>query len=282
MFSAGGGTSQGTEVGTFHFNFHGNYSDSLADMNAVGFTSDPGWWNGGFYTGYDQNWGDGPLRALGIDLEGWADRRLADTLWTVGGGPGTDITFRNNWFVNLDLFLEREYFFEDDTVRWAKSIYSGFRSDVTRKVFGGSWFRLQDRYVYQNFEPQYFGHVVSILPNLSWRITRSTLFSTYGAVVFTFDDEWQADTADPVLWAFGSSIRYNLTPKVAFRLNAQQNTQAERYNQQFLASWEFAPLSYIYLASSLNLIGDPETTDPFDVNASEFTVYGKIVYLFRI
>ncbi|MBN2380328.1 carbohydrate binding family 9 domain-containing protein [candidate division WOR-3 bacterium] len=282
MFSLGGGASQGTDVGTFHFWADGNYSDSLADMNAVGYTSDPGWWEGWFYTGYDKNWGEGSLRALGIDLEGWADRRVEDTLWTVGGGPGIDITFRNNWSTSLDVYLERQYFFEDSALRWAKSVYTGFGSDPSPKVFGGLWFRLQDRYVYQNQEPQFYGHVISILPNLSWRITRNTLLYTYGAVVFTFDERWQADTANPLLWAAGSTIRYNLTPKVAFRISAQQNTQAERYSQQFLASWEFAPLSYIYLASSLNLIGDPETIDPFDVNASEFTIYGKVVYLFRI
>jgi hypothetical protein len=141
-----------------------------------------------------------------------------------------------------------------------------------------------DQYVYQNYEPRYFGHVLAVGPNFGLRIAHNLLLTGYANFRRTLYEDWTADTSvfPDWMWTAGEGVRYTATRRLSFRLNAQQNTDAERYNQQLLVTWEIAPLSYLYLASSLDLEGDPATSTPFDVDVSELAIYAKIVYLFRI
>lgn len=268
--------------GKFDFHLGAGYTDSLADLNAVGFLSRPGHMWASVSGGYDQSWGVGPVRSLYVNLGPSGGKELEDSLfsYTLWGYSG--LTFSNNWSSSLSVSGSRNYYQEDSTLRWIGSVSTGFNTSHTRNVYGGLWFSARDQYVYQDGAPQYFGHVASASPSLSWRPGYNLLLSAYASIYGTFLESWEPDPGHAFRWTAGQSVRYTATRRLSFRLNAQQNTDAERYSQQFLAIWEIAPLSYLYLASSVNLTGDSETPPWFDVEVSEVTFYGKIVYLFRI
>ncbi|MBD3284825.1 hypothetical protein GF338_00665 [candidate division WOR-3 bacterium] len=260
------------------------YTDSLADVNAAGIMSDPGWIGTSFDVEYQTSWNDKWLRFLSTGIYPHVSRRLEDTLWSYSVFARGSVTLANNWTVWGDGSAGYRYVWQEDRQRLSSSAGAGFASNSAKRFYGGVNFNYRDQYVYSNYIPQYYGHVVSANPNFGLRIAKNLLVTGYASFRRVLYEDWRPDTLiyPDVMWTAGEGIRYTATRRLSFRLNAQQNTDAERYSQQLLMTWEIAPLSYLYLASSLDLEGDPETTNPFYVNASEFNVYGKIVYLFRI
>ncbi|MBA7629051.1 hypothetical protein ES703_36549 [subsurface metagenome] len=268
--------------GKLHFSSAASYTDSLADLGAVGYLSRPGHMWASINTGYSDSWGSGWLRSISVNLDPSVGRYLEDTIpsYTLWGSAGG--SFSNRWYANLSGSASRNFYQEDQSLRWIKSVNAGFSSNTTKDIYGGLWLSLWDQYIYEYYVPQYFGHVGSVSPNLSWRPMHNLVLSAYATGFFTFQESWEPDPANAFRWTAGESIRYTATRRLSFRLNAQQNTDAERYSQQLLVTWEIAPLSYIYLASSVNLGGDLTTRTPFDVKLGEVALYGKIVYLFRL
>ncbi len=266
------------------FNFHTSisYTDSLADLDAVGYLNRPGhaWANAN--VGYNDSWGQGVLRSLYANMGPSMGKNLEDTLMSYNSWMSIGGSFSNNWHTNINGSFARSYYQEDSTLRWAKGFGGGSSSDGTKDLSGGLWFNVHDQYVYSDYLPQYFGHVATVSPNASWRPTHNVVLSAYGTMFFTHQESWEPDPDDAFRWTAGQSLRYTATRRLSFRLNLQQNTDSERYSQQLLTTWEIAPLSYCYLASSVNLAGDPATASPFDLEVSDVTLYAKIVYLFRI
>lgn len=268
--------------GKYDFHLGAGYTDSLADLNAVGFLTRPGHMWVSVSGGYDQSWGRGPVRSLFLNLGPSMGKEFEDSLYSYSVWGFSYLTFSNNWNSSLSVSASRNYFQEDSTLRWIGSVNTGFNTSHTRNVYGGLRLSVRDQYVYQDMAPRYFGHVASASPRLSWRPSHNLLVSAYASFFGTFRQSWEPDPDYAFRWTAGQAIRYTATRRLSFRLNAQQNTDAERYTQQLLATWEIAPLSYLYLASSVNLSGNTGTPSPFDVEVSEVTFYGKIVYLFRI
>ena len=192
------------------------------------------------------------------------------------------MSFSNNWNLSFHAMGAHAYYREDSSTRWTKQISGGFSSDYNAAFAGGLYMNITDRYIYHDYIPQYFGHLLSVTPHISWRPLNNLRFSAHASLYFTFQESWQADAQYPFRWTAGQGILYTATRHLSFRINAQQNTEKERYTQQALATLEIAPLSYVYLASSLSLQGDTATQTPFDVSVTGVTLYGKIVYLFRI
>lgn len=263
-----------------------SYTDSLADVNAVGYIGRPGRLTASADLRYQNSWNDKWIRFLSTGIYPHVSKYLSDSLWSYSAYTSTSVTLFNNWTVWVDGSLGYSYFYEDDRQRLTASGGPGFTSNSAsaKRFYGGIDFSYWDQYVYQNYEPQYFGHVIAVDPNFGLRIAHNLLITGYASFRRTFYEDWRLDRAvfPDWMWTAGEGVRYTATRKLSFRLNLQQNTAAERYNQQLLMTWEIAPLSYLYIASSVNLDGDPETTNPFDVHVSEFTVYAKVVYLFRI
>lgn len=268
--------------GKYSFEIEGTYTDSAIDFNAVGYQTRSGHMSAGADAGYTDSWGKGVMRSLSISVGPAMGKYLEDsimsyTLWGYAAG-----NFANNWYSSIYASVSHNYYQEDGSLRWITYLSTGFSTPHTQVVYGGLWLYLEDRYIYYNLEPQYFGHLAYLCPSLSIRPHHNLLSTFYGTSILTFTESWEPDPTRVFSWTSGFSLLYTATRHLSFRLNAQQNTDAERYNQQFLITWEIAPLSYLYLASSVNLTGDTETRGPFDVEVSEVTFYGKIVYLFRI
>lgn len=264
------------------------YSDSLFDVNAVGFISEPGRLRGGFEVEYQNSWNDKWIRFLSTGIHPGMGKRLEDSLWSYYSFARASVTLFNNWTVWGDGSAGYSYYWQDDRQRLSGSAGLGFVSNSAKRFYGGVNLNYWDQYVYQIESgvpvPQYFGHVLSLGPNFGLRIAKNLLISGYASFRRVLYENWRPDTTiyPDIMWTAGEGIRYTATRRLSFRLNAQQNTDAERYNQQLLATWEIAPLSYLYLASTLNLAGDPATDNPFDVHVSELALYAKVVYLFRI
>lgn len=267
--------------GRFSYSAYASYTDSLADLNHAGYLSRPGHVWGGMNAGFGDSWGSGRLRSLSLSAGPSAGKELADTLWSYSVWASCLASFTNHWYTSLSPYLSRSYYQEDSSLHWVKSISGGFGTSTNEDIYGGLWFSIDDRYIFEDYVPRYFGHVASASPNLTWRVRHNLSVSGYGTFLLTFLESWEFDEAHPFRWTAGQSLRYTATRRLSFRFNAQQNTDAERYSQQLLATWEIAPLSCLYLASSMNLAGDDETPNPFDVQANEFTLYGKIAYLFQ-
>ncbi len=263
--------------GRFNFHASASYTDSLADLWAAGYLSRPGHEWASINGGYDDSWGSGWLRSISVNLGHSVGRYLEDTVpsYTVWGSAGG--SFSNRWHVNLSGSASRNFYQEDGSLRWIKSVNAGFSSSTTKDIYGGLWLSLWDQYVYEYYVPQYFGHVGSVSPNISWRSRHNLVLSAYATGFLTFQSSWEPDPEDAFRWTAGQSLRYTATRKLSFRLNLQQNTYAERYSQQLLVTYEIAPLSYLYLASAVNLDGSSGS-----IEVGEVTLYGKIVYLFRI
>lgn len=260
------------------------YDDSTADVNAMGFTGDPGWIGGSFDVEYQNSWNDRWLRFLSTGIYPHMSKRLEDSLWSYSSYATASLTLFNNWTVWGAGSAGYSYYWQDDRQRLSGSAGLGFVSNSAKRFYGGVNLNYWDQYVYLNFQPEYFGHVVAASPNFGLRIAKNLLVTGYASFRRVLYEDWRPDTLiyPGVMWTAGEGVRYTATRRLSFRLNAQQNTDAERYNQQLLATWEIAPLSYLYLASSVNLTGDPATDNPFDVHVSEMAFYGKVVYLFRI
>jgi len=261
---------------------HVTYSDTLADLNAVGYIEQPGKFWSEIGSGYRANWGEGILRKAeikgGYEPQKWLwDEELTHHGWMLGS-----VTFSNQLYCQASGSFSRKYFYEDDSTRWTGSGEVGFNTSRTKVVWGGLWVNVWDQYIYEDYEPQYFGHVTSIRPEVSFRPVHNFILSLEANGLATWHDDWIPDSANFFRWTAGECIQYTATRYLSFRFRAQQNTDSEYYTQQILAVWEIAPLSYLYLASSANLEGDTETPDPFDVEVSDVTFYGKIVYLFSI
>lgn len=260
------------------------YTDTLADVNAVGYIGSPGYFGTSIELEYQNSWNDRWIRFLSTGIYPGTGKRPQDSLWSYSAFGRVSTTLYNNWTLWGDGELGYDYFYEDDNVRWTKSASAGFGSNGSKPVYGGLSAHSWDQYVYENYLPRYFGHVVSVRSNFGLRPARNLLLTAYADFRRTLYENWTADTSvfPNWMWTAGEGVRYTATRRLSFRLNLQQNTAAERYAQQLLMTWEIASLSYLYIASSVNLDGDPETTNPFDVHVSEFTVYAKVVYLFRI
>ena len=263
--------------GRFNFHASASYTDSLADLAAAGYLSRPGHIWASINTGYDDSWGSGCLRSISVNLGPSVGRYLEDTIpsYTLWGSACG--SFSNRWYANLSGSASRNFYQEDQSLRWIKSVNAGFSSNTTKDIYGGLWISLWDQYVYEYYVPQYFGHVATASPNISWRPRHNLVLSAYATGFFTFQESWEPDPLNAFRWTAGQSLRYTATRKLSFRLNLQQNTYAERYTQQLLATYEIAPLSYLYLASAVNLDGSSGS-----IEVGEVTIYGKIVYLFRI
>lgn len=263
--------------GRFNLHASASYTDSLADLSAVGYLDRPGHTWASANVGYNDSWGQGVLRSLHVNMGPSMGKNLEDTLMSYSSWMSIGGSFSNNWHTNVSGSVSYNYYQEDSTLRWVRSFGGGFSSDGTKSLFGGTWFNVRDQYVYQNYLPQYFGHIATVSPNISWRPARNVVLSAYGTMFFTCQESWELDPLNAFRWTAGESLRYTATRKLSFRLNLQQNTDAQRYTQQLLATWEVAPLSYLYLASSVNLDGSSGS-----LQVDELTLYAKIVYLFRI
>lgn len=261
-----------------------SFSDTTADVNAVGIMTDPGWLSGSFDVQYQNSWNDRWIRFLSTGIYPHASRRLEDTLWSYSSFATASVTLSNNWSVWGNGSAGYRYFWQDDRQRLSGSAGLGFASNSAKRFYGGVNINYWDQYIHYNGMPMYFGHVASVSPNFGLRIARNLLITGYAGFQRVLYEDWHPDTTTypDIMWTAGEGVRYTATRRLSFRLNAQQNTAAERYNQQLLATWEIAPLSYLYIASTLNLAGDPATSNPFDVSVSELALYAKIVYLFRI
>jgi hypothetical protein len=260
------------------------YTDSLADINAVGYIGQPGRFSSSVDVEYRDSWNQGPIEYLSAGVYPHISKNLEDSLYSYSAYSQVSVTFPNNWTAWVDGAMGYDYFYEDDVRRVTASGGPGFSSNSAKRFYGGVDFSYWDQYVYQNFTPQYFGHVIAANPNFGLRIAKNLLLTGYADFRRTFYENWRPDTTvfASWMWTAGEGLRYTATRKLSFRLNAQQNTDAERYSQQLLATWERAPWSYVYIASSVNLAGDPATENPFDVEISDVALYGKVVYLFRI
>ncbi len=272
-----------THAGLFTYGADLFYTDSTANINAIGYIGRPGRLSGSVDFTYQNSWNDKWIRFLSTGVYPNIGKSLSDSLWSYGASTSTSATLSNNWAVWVSGSLENSYFYEDNTQRLTQNAGTGFSSNSAKIFYGGISINEWDQYIYQN-GPLYFGHVVAFSPNFGLRIARNCFVSGYATLDRTFYGDWTADSLyyPQWMWTAGEGIRYTATNKLSFRLNMQQNTDAERYNQQLLATWEIAPLSYLYLASTMNLEGDPLTATPFDVHVSEMAFYAKVVYLFRI
>jgi len=270
--------------GTFNFHTNAYYSDTLADLSAVGRLNRPGYTGGSVSAGYNDSWGTGWLRSFGASAYTGTGKYLDDSLLSSNAGTYTWYSFSNNWHANLSGGVSRSYYQEDSTLRWTKNASAGFSTDYSREVAGGLWASTWDQYVYDYPSPLYFGHVIAFGPRVNWRPLDNLSVWAHANFRRIFHDDWQPDTSvyPDLIWTAGEGLRYTATRRLSFRLNLQQNTDSERYSQQLLTTWEIAPLSYLYLASSVNLTGDSTTASPFDIEVSDVTLYAKIVYLFRI
>lgn len=260
------------------------YTDSSADINAVGFISDPGRINASLDVGYQKSWNDRWIRYLSTGIYPGIGKRLEDTLLSYSSYATVSITLSNNWTVWGDGSAGYSYYWQDDRQRLSGSSGMGFSSNSAKRFYGGVNLNYWDQYIHYNGTPMYFGHVISASPNFGLRIAHNLLITGYANFRRVLYEDWHPDTTiyPDIIWTAGEGIRYTATRRLNFRFNAQQNTQAERYNQQLLATWEIAPLSYLYLASTMNLSGDAQTPNPFDVHVNELAFYAKVVYLFRI
>ncbi|MBN2380327.1 carbohydrate binding family 9 domain-containing protein [candidate division WOR-3 bacterium] len=261
-----------------------SYTDSLADVNAVGIMSDPGRTYFSMDLGYQNSWNDSWLRFLSTGVYPGIGKRLEDSLWSYSTYATASMTLANNWTVVGDGSAGYGYYWQDRRQRLSASAGLGFGSNSAKRFYGGVNLNYWDQYIHYYSTPMYFGHVVSLSPNFGLRIAKNFLVTGYASFRRVLYEDWRPDTLTypDLMWTAGEGIRYTATRRLSFRLNAQQNTLDEYYGQQLLITWEIAPLSYLYLASSLDLEGDPGTLNPFDVHPGELTLYGKIVYLFRI
>jgi hypothetical protein len=261
-----------------------SYTDSLADVNAVGYIGRPGRLSTSADLRYQNSWNDKWIRFLSTGIYPHVSKYLSDSLWSYSSLAQASITLFNNWTVWGDGSAGYRYFWQDDRQRLSGSAGLGFASNSAKRFYGGVGLDFWDQYIHYYGEPMYFGHVASVNPNFGLRIAKNLLVTGYSSFRRALYENWHPDTTvyPDIMWTAGEGVRYTATRKLSFRLNAQQNTDAEYYAQQLLMTWEIAPLSYLYIASSVDLDGDPETSNPFDVHVSEFTVYAKVVYLFRI
>jgi len=234
--------------GRLHFNTSVSYSDSLADLSAVGYLERAGHEWASLNVGYSDSWGEGLLRSLSLNVSPSAGKYLEDSLLSYSFWGFMWGSFANNWSMNLNGSLSHSYYQEDNTLRWTKSFGAGAASDETRDLSGGLSFQASDQYIYESYVPQYFGHLVTATPEVSLRPAHNAVISAYATMFFTFRESWELDPDNALRWTAGERVLYTATRHLSFRLNAQQNTNSEYYSHQLLATWEIAPLSFLYLA----------------------------------
>ncbi|MBN2380329.1 carbohydrate binding family 9 domain-containing protein [candidate division WOR-3 bacterium] len=270
--------------GTWNYSLSGSYTDSLADLSAVGWLNRPGHTGGTLRAGYDDSWGQGLLRSFSGSVYTQAGMYLDDSVPSYSAGTYFGGSFQNNWSANMGTGISRSFYQEDSVSRWVFDAYGSLSTDYGKKLAGGVWASVGDQYVYRDREARYFGHVITFGPYATWRPLDNLTVWADADFQRLFYNNWHPDTSvyPDWMWTASEGFLYTATRRLSFRLNAQQNTDAESYTQQLLATWEIAPLSFLYLASSVNLSGDTATDNPFDVEVSSVTLYGKIVYLFRI
>jgi hypothetical protein len=147
---------QGGPIGVFSFSKSGKwnfwteftYSDSLADLNAVGYLDRPGKLWSELGGGYINFWGEGLIRKANLNIGVNPEKYLGDSTLTCSAWTWNQITFSNYWFVEPSACVSRRYFYEDTSIRWTKSADLGFQSNTTKEIYGGLWLSVLDQYVY--------------------------------------------------------------------------------------------------------------------------------------
>jgi hypothetical protein len=190
-----------------------SYTDSLADVNAVGYIGRPGRLSTSADLRYQNSWNDKWIRFLSTGIYPHVSKYLSDSLWSYSTYTLTSVTLFNNWTVWVDGSLGYSYFYQDDRQRLTASGGPGFSSNSAKRFYGGIDFSYWDQYLYQNYEPQYFGHVIAVDPNFGLRIAHNLLITGYASFRRTFYEDWRLDrTVFPDwMWTAGEGVRYTAT-----------------------------------------------------------------------